>query len=99
MGHKGLTCLGGQAQEEDGAFAGLAVRADRAAVALSDLAADGQAHAAALVDAPRLQALERLEHLVEVLLAEADAVVSYADLDAPVGPALAPDRDLRRHAV
>src|SRR3990172_3571473 len=49
-------------------------------MALNDLAADGQAHARALVLVTSVQALKDIEDAVEVLFVESDTIVFYDDL-------------------
>src|SRR5215208_4046494 len=67
-------------EREDGAPALAALHADLSALALDDLAADGQPDARALERLAVVQALEHLEHALAVLRVDSDPVVG--DLDA-----------------
>src|SRR3954462_10679286 len=79
----GLLGMGrGKRDDERRALAGAAGGGDRAAVALDDLTADGEADASPLVLVAAVQALEDVKDAVEVLLLEADPVVGDAELHA-----------------
>src|SRR5262249_13797549 len=78
----------GQGDEERRALPRGAAGGELPAVALDDLAADGQPHAGALVLAPAVQPLERGEDPLQVLLVKADAVVLDAELAPERGRAV-----------
>src|SRR3954452_24875038 len=82
---------GGQREAEDGAAAVALVDPDAPAVALDDLAADGQADARAFVGLAVVQALEHLEHVLASVGGDADAAVGDRDLRHAV------PRHLRAH--
>src|SRR5512146_1730605 len=77
-------CLVRQENHKRAALAGPAMGSDGAAMAGHDLATDGQAHAAAGIFAARMQALERPEDAVQVLLIEADALICDRNLPTAV---------------
>src|SRR3954447_17781591 len=70
----------GKIDQEGGPTARFALRRDPSAVPLDDLAADGEAHAGALVRAALVQPLEELEDAVHVPGLEADAVVGDGEM-------------------
>src|SRR5262245_62057825 len=67
---------------------------DAAAVLLDDAPADREAHAAALVGIPAVQALEDAEDVIRVFAIDADAVIGYRDHPCTVS-FLSPDVNLR----
>src|SRR3954452_11318792 len=87
-----------QPDGERRALTGSALRVDRAAVAVDDLAAECEADTGARVAPTAMEALEHPEDPGVVARLEADAVVRDLEFgEAP--PDLAADADLRGHAL
>src|SRR4051812_36918673 len=68
-------------EAKHGAASGPVLDPDPAAVALDDLAADGEADPGAAVGLAVVQALEHLEHALAVLGLDPDARVLHGELD------------------
>src|SRR5439155_26846014 len=68
-----------------GAFTGRALRGDAAAVAVGNLAANGQTDAGPLVSRAAVQPLEEHEYAVEIFFVRANAVVLDRNPAKPVG--------------
>src|SRR4051812_1923436 len=86
---------GRQGEAEHGASAVAVVDPDPAAVALDDLAADGEADARALVGLAVVQALEHLEDVLAGFRGDPDAAVGDGDLGHPRHGPLRAHPDLR----
>src|SRR5690349_1220003 len=77
-----------EGEAEHGPAAGALVDPDPPAVALDDLAADGEADPRALVGLAVVQALEHLEDVLALVGRDPDAAVGDGDLAHPVRDAL-----------
>ncbi len=64
-----------QSDGEHGAYSQLAGGGNGPAVTVDDLAADGEANAAAFIVVRTVQTLERLKYALAMTLLEADAIV------------------------